>query len=299
MWVPTTSTLHLSAISPRFSLPGQPTLTIPVSKSGGTPYIQISPKEKFFMRFSHLFLRSSSLVAFTLCASAIPASADTIAWTNWTSATPGTATPGSATGTITSSTLGTITVTYSGQNTGLITVPSWTPIGTFTGGVVGNAPPQLNKSIQIEGGQTYTESVTFSTPVADPILAIWSLGQPGLPAFFDFNASEPFNVLGGGPSAEFGGSAIVKQGNNIFGSEGNGIVQFIGTYSTITFTTPNFENYYAITFGEDATLTDAGGGGGGGGGGGTTVPEPAGLSLLGLGLAALPFARARFARTRA
>ena len=244
------------------------------------------------MRLNRLVSFSSSALVLALCAAS--AHADNIAWTLWSSATPGTASPGSATGTITSTVLGTITVTYSGQNTGLITVPSWTPVSTFTGGVVGNAPPQANKSIQIEGGQTYTESVTFSQPVADPILAIWSLGAPGTSAFFDFNASEPFNVLGGGPSAEFGGTAIQKQGNNIFGQEGNGIVQFIGTYSTITFTTPNFENYYAITFGEDATLTDNGGGPGPG-----PVPEPATLSLLGIGLAAIPLIRSRIHHSRA
>ena len=244
------------------------------------------------MRLNALHRCAISALALGLSATfAIPALADTIQWTHWTSATAGS--PGSATGTVTSTLYGTITVTYSGQNSGLLTnYPSWTPTSTFTGGVVGNAPPSANNAIQIEGGGTYTESVTFSSPVTDPIFAIWSLGAPNSPAFFDFTASEPFNVLGGGPSAEFGGSAIVKQGNNIFGQEGDGIVQFIGTYSTITFTTPNFESYYALTFGEDATLTDNPNGPPTPG----PAPEPGTLSLLGTALAAVPLLRRRFAR---
>ena len=227
----------------------------------------------------------------TLVAGSLPASADTIAWTHWTSATPGN--PGSATGTVTSSLYGTITVTYSGQVSGLLTnYPSWTPASTFTGGIVSNAPPAANNAIQIVGGQSYTETVTFSTPVANPIFAIWSLGAPGQSAFFDFTASEPFNVLGGGPSAEFGGTAIIKQGNNIFGQEGNGLVQFVGTFSSITFTTPNFESYYGLTFGEDSTVTDTGGDGGT-----PAVPEPGTLSLLGTALAAIPVLRRRLSRS--
>jgi hypothetical protein len=244
------------------------------------------------MRLNRVLPCSASALALALCAAYAPLThADTIAWTHWTAATPGSATPGSATGTVTSSLYGTINVTYSGQNSGLLMgYPSWGPTSTFTGGVVGNAPPAANNAIQIEGGQTYSESITFSTPVADPIFAIWSLGAPGTLAYFDFSAADPFNVLGGGPSNEYGGSAIVKSGTNIDGSEGNGLVQFIGTYSTITFTTPNYENYYALTFGEDDTLTSNPAG---------AAPEPATFSLLGLGLAALPFARARFGRSKA
>lgn len=223
-------------------------------------------------RFSYLALLA--VCAFSLSPSA---RADTISWTHWNSATAGN--PGSASGTITSTLYGTIEVTYTGQNSGLLTnYPSWTPTSTFTGGVVGNAPPAANNSVKLVGGQTYTETVTFSTPVANPIFAIWSLGAPTVPAFFNFTSGEPFNNLGGGPSAEYGGTPLVISGESIFGREGNGIVQFIGTYSSLTFTTPNFENYYAFTVGEDATLTDNNQPPTNG-----AVPEPGTLSLLTLG----------------
>ena len=56
-------------------------------------------------------------------------------------------------------------------------------------------------------------------------------------------------------------------------------------YTSITFTTPDYENYYAFTIGEDDTATVVLTGGGGGT---PTVPEPATLSLFGMGLAAIP-----------
>jgi hypothetical protein len=226
------------------------------------------------------------MCAFLLAACAASPSAfahaDTIAWTNWSTDTPGN--PGSAAGTI-----GSINVTYSGQTIGLTNVPSWTPASTFTGGVVGNAPPHT-PTVQLQGGSAITETVTFSSTVVDPIFAIWSLGAPNAPATFDFSSKsgQPFNILGGGPSAEFGGSALTSVGSVVHGSEGNGLVQFMGSFDSITFTTPNFENYYAFTVGYDATLT----------GGGTPgpVPEPATLSLFGLGLAALPVIRRSLSR---
>ena len=210
------------------------------------------------MKWTRWFAASSAALAATaVLAAAAPAYADTIAWTKWTSATPSNDaahTPGSATGTVSTDLYGTITVTYSGQNLGLLTnYPSWGPTSTFTGGEVGNPPPAANNALKIVGGQTYTETITFSQPVADPIFAIWSLGSPIVPAYFDFN--EPFNVLGGGRSNEYGGTGLVDAAPNIFGHEGNGIIQFIGTYTTISFTTPDYENYYALTFGENDTLT--------------------------------------------
>ena len=236
------------------------------------------------MQLKRLLVSPVSALLLAACAisTSALAHADTIAWTNWSSATSGN--PGSATGTI-----GSINVTYSGQTSGLTNVPSWTPVSTFTGGLVGNAPPHT-PTVQLEGGSAITETVTFSSTVVDPIFAIWSLGAPGSPASFDFSSKsgQAFNLLGGGPSTEFAGSALTSTGSVVRGAEGNGLVQFNGSFDSISFTTPNFENYYAFTVGYDATLT----------GGGTPgpVPEPATLSLFGLGLAAVPLVRRSLSR---
>ena len=239
------------------------------------------------MRLHRLLTCSSSALALVLSAAYTPlAHADTIDWATWSSVTSGS--PGSASGTI-----GSLTVSYSGQTSGLLTdYPSWNPTSSYIGGVVGNAPPATNNSVKLEGGVSYTETITFSSVVADPIIAIWSLGAGGDQASFVFPSTEPISLVAGGPSTEYGGSSLTLSGNSVLGSEGNGVVVVNGDYSSITFTTPQYEGYYAFTAGEDQTLTSQLPNG-------PVVPEPATFSLLGLGLAVLPFARARFSRSRA
>jgi hypothetical protein len=202
----------------------------PIKKAPTGPiHIKEIPHAAKCPRFSSV----SALVLAACAASAtIPAHADAIAWTDWSAVRAGS--PGSATGSI-----GGLTITYSGQNSGLLTgYPSWTPSSTFTGGVVGNPPPAANNSVQIEGGASYTETITFSSPVADPIFAVWSLGAGGTPASFDFSPGEPFTVQGDGPSSEYGGTSLYISGEDVEGQEGNGIIQFDGSFSSITFTTP-------------------------------------------------------------
>ncbi len=148
----------------------------------------------------------------------------------------------------------------------------------------------------MEGGPSSgVETITFSGPVANPVLAIWSLGEPSQETSFDFNASEPFTIAGGGPNAEYGGSGLVVNlaGTGVTGNEGNGLIELLGVYTSFTFTTPDFENYYNFTIGEDQTVTStlpttpAG-----------PVPEPTTLSLFGTGLTALALARRAITRKR-
>jgi hypothetical protein len=211
------------------------------------------------------------------------ASASTITWTDWTSASAGN--PGNASGT-----MGGITVTYAGQTSGLgslyapsigqtlypgSTSSNWGPSTSYVGGVVGNAPPTNYDSVALEGGSPLEETITFSSSVTDPVVAIWSLGQGGTTAAFNF--SDPFSIVACGPSAEYGGGCITQSINNVLGVEGNGVIEFNGTYSSLTFTTPDTENWYAFTVGNP-------------------VPEPSSLLLLGTGLLGLAFVAFRRAK---
>jgi hypothetical protein len=120
---------------------------------------------------------------------------------------------------------------------------------TAVGGDVGNAPPQSGGILKLNGGavQPPIDTITFSTAVTNPVFAIWSLGQGGIDASFNFNA--PFTLQAGGPSLEYAGKAITASGDTVFGVEGNGTIQFQGTFTQMRWTNPVFEDWYGFTVG--------------------------------------------------
>jgi hypothetical protein len=202
-------------------------------------------------------LRFVSLAAGLALSAAV--SAAPVDWNTWSSTAAGTITIAG----------GPITVTYSGPAFGMAAnYPSYTPTTTFAdGAVVSNAPTPVNGIVQLEGGSAAVNTVTFSRPVTDPVMAIWSLGSGGAQASFVFTNATPLFVSGG-PSAEYGGSAITVSANSVFGDEGNGTVRFAGTYSSLSWTNPQSEYWYGFNVG-------------------APVPEPASVALILAGLVAV------------
>jgi len=238
----------------------------------------------------------------------IPGSSDSLTWNGPTSMS-GQSFTGYVPGTITCTGSSGCIYDSGGNCTNCTTVNA----GTYVANPSISAPPTSANSVPIVGGDPNDdEFIYFATPVTDPLIAIWSLGSPSTPAVFIFD--ETIELEAGGPDAQYGGSSLEvctddnyptdcstapgATGTIAYGEEGSGIVMVLGTFGDegfgtginsgtasdpgpITFQTPNSENFYSMTVGEEGP-----------------IPEPETLSLLGLGLLALPLLRASLARRR-
>jgi hypothetical protein len=172
-------------------------------------------------------------------------------WAHWTTMTAGN--PGTVAGTLLPPS-GAITVTYSGEvysallpglpGTQTTTGTNYfTPASTYTSATVGNSP-LLPGIVMQQGGTQLVDSLTFSRPVTNPVLAIMSLGdsQTGVAGLFQFSAfAEPFTVLKQGPGAQAGPGTLSNVNGDLHGDDGDGLVQFNGTFTTIKWTDPNGE----------------------------------------------------------
>jgi hypothetical protein len=168
-------------------------------------------------------------------------------WADWQSQDGGT-----VFGTISLPT-STIRVTYAGVVSGLQTSTGtnyFLPVSTFTGAMVPNPPPGPGV-IEVAGTATSPDTVTFSRPVTNPLVAIYNLGT----AFANQSSSivfdVPFTVLSTGPNTGgtgyWGSELLVPVEGGVSGIGSNGVVELQGTFTTIQWTNPADIAYASFT----------------------------------------------------
>lgn len=193
-------------------------------------------------------------------------------WTDW-QAMVFNSTLGSATGTIGFSATDIVGVSYTGQ----VASPSQTTCGTpyfaaswpAYSGVV--APPLPCDMIALTGASTVPSlhTLVFSAPLIDPFFAIVSMGQRAIPVDYAFNA--PFTIIDEG-QGHWGDGTLTDLGGNVLqGAEGHGILQFSGTFTSLSWNASPSEFWHGFTVGARAPGT-------------SVTPEPLSIALLGTGL---------------
>ena len=138
--------------------------------------------------------------------------------------------------------------------------------------VVDNRPPGYEL---LAFNAASTNTLLFSSPVTNPLMAIVSMGQSGLPVTYDFDA--PFTVLSEGWGYWGDGTYSTGAGDTLTGNELHGVIQFAGTFSSLSWTS-TAENWHGFTIG----LAQE-----------SRIPEPATFALVGVALAGLGLSRRR------
>ena len=165
---------------------------------------------------------------------------DTVSWANWASLSNGSMQQGNQS----------ITVSYVGENLGIdhnayiYDVPT-----SFTNAQVTNTPGTNGTILMQGGGANRINTFHFSQAVTNPYINVFSVGQAGVPVAFNFLNGATFSILAQGRGHWGGGTLTQDTPSSFVGREGNGLLQFHGTFTDISFITPNYEYYYGATVG--------------------------------------------------
>ena len=131
------------------------------------------------------------------------------------------------------------------------------PSGTYLG---------MKPSDLLRASQTGTVEITFDKPVDTIYMAMVSVGAPWASVTYGFQNS--FNVLSSGGNY-WGTGSWSTAGTNFTGVEYNGILEFPGTFTSMSFEIKNAEYWHGFNLGFRQPVT---------------VPEPGTLLLLSGGL---------------
>jgi len=209
--------------------------------------------------------------------------ADEFQYVDWTAANPGN---GTASGIITLPDMSTVNVDFEvlnfdgspGNYFFAQTTPDtnyWIPSAPYISAEVENAPPTTD-ILALVGGSNQTYKITLSEPIKDPIMAIVSLGQPGVQVDYDFD--RPFSIVSQGTGYWGGGPASLSQqpGDILRGFEGHGTIRFNGTFNTFSWTAPLGESWHGFTYGIRTTEAIE-----------PTIPEPTTFVHFAIGCCAM------------
>lgn len=182
-------------------------------------------------------------------------------WTDWISGTDGP--NGSVTGTLSIGATN-VSVSYAGEvlfhQTGTGT-DYFTPSTPYTSATVPNAPPAAE---MIALSLATPKTLTFSQPISNPLFAVISLNGNG------YRFDRDFDILSFG-QGYWGNGTLTKQllPGGIFELDGSGephgVIEFQGTFSSISWTSLTNENWNGFTIGVRGLAP---------------VPEPGAVSLL-------------------
>lgn len=204
----------------------------------------------------------------------------TYTYASWTSdTTSSSTTAGSASGSLTIGT-NTIAISYAGDlafaQVGAGGIDYYIPASVYTNSQVANVPTN-NNLIALSESFKGTNSLTFSSPLLNPILDIVSLGSPGNAVTYTFDAKP--TILSQG-AAYWGGcsTCLSVSGDALSGAEGSGVIEFLGSYSSLSWTTTGGEFWNGLTVGVQGLGSSTGP---------TTTPEPATFGLLAVAAAFL------------